>query len=257
MDGKISESDATPIAEAPNMPAMLVSEETTPIIAQPVPVSSPALQPPEMIRDRGTDPTSHLTTYIVVMLSSLAMLAGASYLFWRALSHFVLGGDSLLFFDLSSFDMYVLIYTLLFGTTYLLGVSRLEKSFAASDFDVKNPYKVLSSVYQAVLTVTFIGGVVGLIYAPLSGVDSGYDGENIAVSIGIDVAVSIFTIGMSSLLLWRDKLLMSARSGVVPLAAIGVVLVLLLVAMTISIVNPSEPDPADDMYDSVYQDDTE
>lgn len=200
----------------------------------------------------------NLGLYLVRMLSGVSLLASTSYLTWTLLNYFLSEPSEFMFFDLSTLNLYVLIYGALFGAVYVITSMRLDRAQKdASAFG--RPQQVASAVWQAVLVVWGITALASLMYAPISAATAGdASGKNIA----IEVLSSLYALGMTVLLFWHDKRLVKAQANLVPTAVLGVVLVGILVAVTITTMNPKQVKSTDSydynssMFDSSSGDST-
>lgn len=183
---------------------------------------------------------SELTLYLVVLLSGLFVIAGASYLVWTILNHFLTEPEAYSFFDLSTFNIYILIDLVLFGTLNILASQRLHKRVKEQGA-VTGSLNTVGAIWRALLIVWGVSAVVGILYSPLS---ASVSGEEVTMSkIAIDVVSALFALALIAAFYWRDILLHKVRSALIPTVMIAVLLVLVSSVGAFTTLNPKKATP--------------
>ncbi len=183
---------------------------------------------------------SDLTLYLVVLFSGLFVIAGASYLVWTILTHFLTEPEAYSFFDLSTFNIYVLIDLVLFGTLNILASLRLHKR-VKDQGTVGSSLSTVGAIWRALLVVWGVSAVVGILYSPLS---ASVAGDEVTMSkIAIDVVSALIALVLITVFYWRDVLLHKVRTALIPTVMLAALLVLISSVGAFTTLNPKKATP--------------
>lgn len=217
---------------------------------EPNSASKQSLKTAEVVIEDKANNTSDTTARLVVLFAGLSTLCSSSYLAGRVLYRLLVEKDtSFLFFDLSSFDLYVVISLAMFALLYFLSARRVEKATQTSN--------TVTSIWQALLIVILVGSIVSLIYSPVSAaIGLEWNGDkNTGSVIAYEMLSALFVTVLSGILLFRERLHSKNRSTLLPMIISLILVVAVLIPAVIFILQPKEQKQNDSYYNtqSMYQ----
>lgn len=258
-DESVRPEQSTSAQSVPSFPSV-----EPPTIRQEVSVSPSPFQAPqqtvsnqpvvqlETSTDEAATDVSELTLYLVVLFSGLSTIASASYMVWSVLDYFMSKPAEYSLFDFSTFNIYVLIYLVLFAMVNILASLRLEKRLQSSN-GVSGSVKTVGAIWRALLVVWGVSAIVGILYAPLSA--SIGESSETGTIIAKDIASSVFALLIVVLFFWRDTFVQKVRSGLVPSIAIAALVLAVASVSAYTTLSPKKAETPSSPYDySQYND---
>jgi len=186
--------------------------------------------------------------YLVAVFSGLLAIASASYLISTVLRFFIVDKDnSLMFFDLSSIDLYFLVTTVVFALAYFIGMAMVQKGSSNVQLGFRRRHEIVSALWQSLLALTIAGSIVTFIYSPLDLMLNGTEGDETAGSqLTATILSAVFVLLLSVAMLWRDRMTAKGMNAIAP----TMVSALLFLGVIIGgIVLISQPDPKQESLD--------
>lgn len=223
------------IAPAPSSP--VETPRFAPEPAAPVAPVAATVEPESSVSD--------LTLYLVVLFSGLSAIASASYLAWTVLNHFLTEPSGFSLFDFSTFNIYILLYLVMFGALNILASLRLEARVKAQG-TIASPLSTVGAIWRALLVVWGVSAVVGILYAPLS---ASIAGSGVGTSIAVDVVSALIAIALIAGFFWRDMLLHKVRPALIPTVVVAALVGLIAAAGAFTTLNPKKAVEQNTMYD--------
>jgi hypothetical protein len=199
-------------------------------------IESPVLQP-KLVKSGNS---SDATTYLVGVFSGLFILCDASYLAGRVLYQLIVErSSSFLFFDFSSFDLYVAISLMVFALVYFLSMRRTEKAVDSEQAE-NNMLQTIRTIWQAILVIVLLGAIVSLIYSPISASIGISEAPNKGATLAYEALSSLFVIVFSGMLFLREWLRVRFRSTLLPTVVIIVLCASVIIGAMAFILQPKQ-----------------
>lgn len=204
--------------------------------------TAPVQQPPIAKKNLGR--TSGIAMYMVGVAAGLVTISGTSYLISTVLHYFIVEkSDSMMFFDLSSIDLYFLVTTIVFGLAYFAAMASVQKGSSNVALGFRRRHEIVGAVWQTLLALAIIGSFITFVYAPLNLQLNGTVGDKKADPELMSTLLSAGVIMLLSIaMLWRDRLLAKGLNGLVP-TIISLLFIGGTVAATIVMLSQPEPKP--------------